>query len=357
MNGLIAAEHLARYQLAAQLATGREVLDAGCGVGYGAAILARAGASRVVGVDLAPEAVDTATEAAGDLAEFLIGDVQDLPFAEGSFDLVVCFEVLEHVREPHRALVQLKSVLRSDGVVIVSSPNPDVYPAGNPHHVHEFTPEELREALTAEFANVVLMGQRPWVASVIADDATLSAPGDAPVRAVVAKPSDGVDPETYTVALASDSLIEGPAATGVLADTAELRASSEAMDAAHESRQRLRTALDAEHESRQRLRTALDTTREDDVELRGILEASEEGQRKLRAALAAANDDRSRLRVTLEAKAAERDQFQRELRATERWLRGLEQSRSWRITRPMRAMGTLFRRLSQLRTGSSSRRI
>ena len=49
---LIYAEHLARYFLASQLAAGRRVLDAGCGEGYGTAILAAAGAASVVGVDV-----------------------------------------------------------------------------------------------------------------------------------------------------------------------------------------------------------------------------------------------------------------------------------------------------------------
>src|SRR5919109_2012590 len=120
MNGLIAAEHLARYWLAANLASGLEVLDAGCGVGYGTEMIAGAGASRVVGVDLSAEAIATASERAGELADFQVADVRDLPFNEGAFDLVVCFEVLEHLEDPEPVITGLKGVLREGGLLIAS---------------------------------------------------------------------------------------------------------------------------------------------------------------------------------------------------------------------------------------------
>ena len=89
------------------------MLDAGCGVGYGSEMIARAGASRVVGVDLEPQAIATASERVGEMADFQVGDVHDLPFDEGSFDLVVCFEVLEHLEDPEPAITALKGVLRA----------------------------------------------------------------------------------------------------------------------------------------------------------------------------------------------------------------------------------------------------
>ena len=57
---LLAAEHLARYEWAAALAPGRRVLDAGCGTGYGAHILAAAGAAHVTGVDTAGAVIEAA---------------------------------------------------------------------------------------------------------------------------------------------------------------------------------------------------------------------------------------------------------------------------------------------------------
>lgn len=303
MSGLIAAEHLARYWLAADLARGLEVLDAGCGAGYGSEMIAQAGATRVVGIDLAPEAIATASERLGEVADFQVGDVHDPPFDEGSFDLVVCFEVLEHLEDPEPAIIALKAVLRQNGLLIVSSPNRGVYPPGNPHHLHEFTLEELRDSLTARFANVVLMRQHPWLASLI-DDGTLTSPGEQSVKASVAREGSTVDAWTYVVALASDGAIDQPGAIGVFADSAELAALQEAV---------------------------------------GTIQASRE---KLHQALTTANEDRAGLRAAVQTAAVERAQLQRELNETVRWLHQLEESRSWRITRPLRAAGAAFRRLS-----------
>ena len=68
---LIYAEHLARYFLASQLAAGRRVLDAGCGEGYGTALLAAAGAASVVGVDVDEPTIEHARERYG--GEFQVG--------------------------------------------------------------------------------------------------------------------------------------------------------------------------------------------------------------------------------------------------------------------------------------------
>ena len=163
---LIEAEHHARYRHAAQLVAGRSVLDAGCGVGWGSALLAHAGAARVTGLDIDAGALADATGRT-DAATFVRGDLTDLPFADASFDVVVCYEAIEHVARPLLALDELRRVLAPDGVLTVSSPNPDVYPAGNPFHVHEFTPDELRRELSFRFRHVSAWQQHPMLASVV----------------------------------------------------------------------------------------------------------------------------------------------------------------------------------------------
>src|SRR5579862_7547633 len=92
-------EHLARYTFAARLARGKRVLDAGCGAGYGSAELALA-AESVTGVDVAPEAIEFACgHYQMPNLRFELGSCTALPFGNGSFDLVVAFEVIEHLED------------------------------------------------------------------------------------------------------------------------------------------------------------------------------------------------------------------------------------------------------------------
>ena len=153
---LVAAEHLARYGWAGHLVKDRRVLDAGCGVGYGSTMLSDAGAREVTGVDVAESVLEVARQGAPQNVRFEVADVASLPYAADSFEAVVCFEVIEHVDDRNRVLDELRRVLAPDGLLIISSPNRDRYVPGNPHHRHEYTPRELREALEARFPAVAL---------------------------------------------------------------------------------------------------------------------------------------------------------------------------------------------------------
>ena len=94
-----------------------------------------------------------------------------LPAELGEFDVIVCFEVIEHTDEPDRVLDQLAGALRPNGILVISSPNRDVCPPGNPYHKHEFRPEELAEALAARFPHVRILRQHDWLAAGIFEDA------------------------------------------------------------------------------------------------------------------------------------------------------------------------------------------
>jgi SAM-dependent methyltransferase len=161
---LMAIEHQLRYRWAAELAAGKAVLDAGCGTGYGSQILMEAGARRVVGIDVDKDALPNRGH---ENLEFAVADVHELPHADAEFDLVVCFEVIEHVERPNEAIAELARVLADDGVLLVSSPNRAAYPAGNPHHVYEYLPEELQGAISSHLSRTALYRQDAWLASTI----------------------------------------------------------------------------------------------------------------------------------------------------------------------------------------------
>ena len=153
-------EHLARYGFAESLVAGKRVLDAGCGVGYGSVRLARS-ADRVVGLDNAREPLLATQLEYGDsdvrLAE---GDCRGLPFANASFDVVVAFEVIEHLENWRGFLAEARRVLTPGGRLLVSTPNKVYYQqtrtTPNLYHVHEFDYDEFREELAKFFKNTTM---------------------------------------------------------------------------------------------------------------------------------------------------------------------------------------------------------
>ena len=155
-------EHLSRYAFAARLARGKRVLDAGCGAGYGAAELAQS-ANWVVGVDIAAEAVAFAREHYRlPYLAFEQASCTALPHPDAAFDLVVAFEVIEHLPLWRDFLLEVRRVLAPTGQFIVSTPNKLYYAesrsraGANPFHAHEFEFEEFRGELSAVFPHISL---------------------------------------------------------------------------------------------------------------------------------------------------------------------------------------------------------
>jgi len=155
-------EHLARYAFAARLARGKRVLDAGCGAGYGAAELAQSALS-VVGADIAAEAVIFAREHYSlPYLAFEQASCTALPHRDGAFDLVVAFEVIEHLPAWREFLLEVRRVLAPTGQFIVSTPNKLYYAesrsraGANPFHAHEFEFDEFRSELSAIFPHISL---------------------------------------------------------------------------------------------------------------------------------------------------------------------------------------------------------
>ena len=100
------SEHFARYAFARRYASEKAVLDAGCGTGYGSAELAN-DAHRVTGIDFSPDAVALClqpTIACSKTCTSRRVPANNLPFRSGIFDLVVAFEVIEHLAD-YRAFV------------------------------------------------------------------------------------------------------------------------------------------------------------------------------------------------------------------------------------------------------------
>jgi SAM-dependent methyltransferase len=181
-RGEIWLEHWHRYHFAAKLARDRRVLDVASGEGYGSALLA-ATAADVVGVDSAHEAIDHSRAAYGHLGnlQFVRGDCTSLPFADGSFDLVVSFETIEHIAGQREFLDEVRRVLAADGMLLLSSPNKAEYTDrrgyANPFHVAELYRDELVRLLDPVFSHTLWYGQGIGFCS------TISALGNTPDEA------------------------------------------------------------------------------------------------------------------------------------------------------------------------------
>jgi methionine biosynthesis protein MetW len=108
-------------QLLALVPDGSRVLDVGCSTGYLARPLV-ARACTVVGIEVDEETAEAARDVCEDV---LVGDVEalELPFPERSFDVVLCGDVIEHLRDPRRFLDRVRPLLRPGGRLVLSTPN------------------------------------------------------------------------------------------------------------------------------------------------------------------------------------------------------------------------------------------
>lgn len=101
------------------------LLEVGCGEGH---FLRRAQKvfGRVSGLDISAEGVAQARKAARGV-EVRLADASHLPFPAGAFDAIVAFDLIEHLSEPNKFLAEAFRVLRTGGLLVLSTPNPDSF--------------------------------------------------------------------------------------------------------------------------------------------------------------------------------------------------------------------------------------
>lgn len=163
---------------------GRDVLDLGCR--DGALTQAYAGGNEIVGIDADREALAEAQKLG---IETRWADLDDaLPFEDGTFDVVVAGELLEHLRDPRRVVSEVLRVLRPGGTFVGSVPN--AYrlknrlrflrgrkPENDPTHLQMFAPTDIRDFLAGfEDVDLHLIAGRlvPLHARLFANDIVFS---------------------------------------------------------------------------------------------------------------------------------------------------------------------------------------
>lgn len=147
-----------RYAFAAEQARGRRVLEAGCGPGQGLGLLSDA-ARFLVGGDSTQKLLAFAVERYGARVPLVRLDAQSLPFAAGSFDLIVFYEAIYYLQEPAAFVAECRRVLSPGGQVLLCTANklvPDFNPS--PYSVRYYSSEELRELFEAHGFAVTVLG-------------------------------------------------------------------------------------------------------------------------------------------------------------------------------------------------------
>jgi 2-polyprenyl-3-methyl-5-hydroxy-6-metoxy-1,4-benzoquinol methylase len=142
----------------------RRILDVGCGGGVFGSALKRRLDAHVTGIELVEEAAQVAERHLDEVWRLNLDAADALPTAPGSFDAIVCGDVLEHLRDPHRLLRLLRPYLAPDGRLVCSIPNLKHWSVVHPllvedrftyedrglldrTHVHFFTLHEIGEMM------------------------------------------------------------------------------------------------------------------------------------------------------------------------------------------------------------------
>ena len=138
--------HIATYEFAIPYLQNKNVLEFGCGSGYGSHYVADS-CSEIVAVDISQQAISYAqNNYKKDNLEFKrIGDIEstDLPFPDTTFDAVISFQVIEHLIKDERFFKELNRVLKKEGVLIVATPDKtsrlfSFQKPWNQYHVREY---------------------------------------------------------------------------------------------------------------------------------------------------------------------------------------------------------------------------
>src|SRR3954464_14125728 len=154
-------EHKARYQFAARWVRNKSVLDVACGTGYGSALLLQAGAREVVSIDQSHAALAFAAQNYPG-PTYIHADALDLPLKPATFDVIVSLETIEHLSDPLRFLNSLRRLLKSNGRLVLSTPESSRTQGTNPYHLHEMRLSELFAALNHSGLHLIGLAGQYW---------------------------------------------------------------------------------------------------------------------------------------------------------------------------------------------------
>ncbi len=174
IEGWLALQHFHRYFFVTNQIelNDKVILDIACGEGYGCNILSKF-SKHVYGVDLSRESIEHARKKYGKHnLTFIVGDVTSIPLESNFCDVVVSFETIEHHDKHTRMLQEIKRILKTNGILILSSPDKGFYekyfPSQiNDYHVKELYFSEFKKMLAQYFNHNVYFSQNNVIGSLI----------------------------------------------------------------------------------------------------------------------------------------------------------------------------------------------
>lgn len=157
--------NLTPYVFAARLVKGKSVLEIGCGTGHGAWLMAAHGARSIVVLDLDPAKIERALQMCAPFQNChgFVMDAQELRLDARNYQVVNCYEVIEHVPDPRNLLLSIRRTMAEDGVLLMTTPNRSVrlFPwqrPRNPEHMREYSVSRFEHLLRKHFPFVTVLG-------------------------------------------------------------------------------------------------------------------------------------------------------------------------------------------------------
>ncbi len=164
LNVISALRTRKAYYFVAELGKNKDVMDYGCGPGFGTDIISKT-AKSIIGVDIRQKALNYASKTYTDpnISFQKVNPTYPLPFADRRFDLIISSHVIEHIPNVLEYVLELKRILKIGGKLILSTPNrkfrllPFQKPF-NPYHFREYSVRNLKREIKKAFVKFEILG-------------------------------------------------------------------------------------------------------------------------------------------------------------------------------------------------------
>jgi glycosyltransferase involved in cell wall biosynthesis/SAM-dependent methyltransferase len=301
-------EHLARYLFASQICRGKRVLDVGCGVGYGAHLLASRGAAQVTAFDISEAAVQHALEYySHPKIEYLVASAEDFSIS-GRYDVVTCFELIEHLDHQHRAVERIGRALAEDGLLIMSTPRP-IGEKRSAFHTRELQLSDFTGLLGTYFEYIQLFFENNHFASLVTSEQPAVLDAIHPLH-----PQFSLGQADYFVAVASRSQVDAQQFRPqlVLNDERYVKNLERDVDILHRAEADFQARISVLTDENSNLRVRLDAS---EAEVRALIDGSANLRAQVQTnetGIQALAEENTKLRVRLEASEAQVESLAKE---------------------------------------------